>query len=102
MFNLHYFNIVDRLEFVCDSDGACSLSIVLRSETAKIQADFMDVSQLELSEFGGGLTQLLQLKVTDVSADQLDRVRFRVTESERQMISFSCHEMRIHDMEPLA
>lgn len=58
------------------------------SQSATITAHFRDVARLDLQQFGGGLTQLLYLAVEDVSVQQWDRVRYRVFDAERDMISF--------------
>jgi hypothetical protein len=49
-----------------------------------------DISNLSISKFGGGLTQLMRLCVTDVSENQLDRVAIHITDLEHKIITFDC------------
>ncbi|HEY2861353.1 MAG TPA: helix-turn-helix domain-containing protein [Terracidiphilus sp.] len=49
-----------------------------------------DVSNLSLTKFGGGLTQVLALRATDVSENQLDRVAIHFRDVESGEIEFDC------------
>src|ERR1017187_2698497 len=49
-----------------------------------------DVSNLKIADFGGGLTQFLCLRVVDLRDRQLERVRFHLSEEERNAIEFDC------------
>lgn len=60
-----------------------------------IAVAFVEVTSLSVSDFGGGLTQLLHLHVIDVRHHQRDRVSLEVTELERGSISFSCRRAEI-------
>ena len=61
--------------------------------SSAISVTFDDVSNLCLSEFGGGLTQLLHLRIVDIRDRQWDRSKFEVSEVERQVISFRCRSI---------
>jgi len=54
-----------------------------------------DVSNLALSEVGGGLTQFLSLRAQDVRERQLDRVSFHFADVERELIIFDCADARV-------
>ncbi len=56
---------------------------------------FCEVGQLRVNQFGEGLTQILLLNVEDLSANQLERIRYRVTELENDSIAFTCRDMSI-------
>jgi hypothetical protein len=61
----------------------------------EVETLFEEVSGLSLRQFGGGLTQLLALKVEEVSGDQLERVKYRVGELEREALLLSCRGIRV-------
>ena len=56
-------------------------------ETEGVTAVFHDVSALNLSSFGGGLTQFMDLVVTRID-DGLDRIRYELRDIEDEKISF--------------
>lgn len=56
-------------------------------ETEGVTAFFHDISTLNLSGFGGGLTQFMDLVVTRID-DGLDRIRYELRDSEDEKISF--------------
>jgi hypothetical protein len=49
-----------------------------------------DVQNLELNPAGNGFAQMLQLEVTDMREDGLDRIRFSVEEMEREALFLHC------------
>ncbi|MGE7957008.1 hypothetical protein ACQKQA_10490 [Pseudomonas sp. NPDC089530] len=57
-------------------------------ETGAVTVNFQDVSALNLSGFGGGLTQFMDLVVTRVDSG-LDRIRYELRDVEDEKISFS-------------
>ncbi len=66
------FTTVPRLEFSVElPSGSCTLTLELtQSAVGKgdvLVVEFLDVAALSLRDFGGGLTQLLLLQVTDIS-----------------------------------
>ena len=89
------FTAVLRLTFEGYAN-ASAYTLVLElgeSHTAGAQAlsvQFIDVGQLSLSHFGGGLTQLLCLRAKYVGDKQLDRVTYEVADLERNSITFTC------------
>ncbi|MCU7829161.1 MAG: hypothetical protein KZQ85_08860 [Candidatus Thiodiazotropha sp. (ex Myrtea sp. 'scaly one' KF741663)] len=54
----------------------------------KLVLYFWDVSDLQLVEFGGGLTQLMHLNISRLTSGQ-DRMHFSLTELEHGKISFN-------------
>lgn len=81
--------------------GECTLTLVLATDGSgdvrQLEAVFVDVAGLAVQDFGGGLTQLLQLAIEDISDLGLDRTRYRVSELERGMIAFTCRRITIED-----
>src|SRR5258706_15909865 len=53
------------------------------------------VTNLSLQDFGGGLTQLMSLRVEDVSGRQWDRIAYSVTELKHESIAFLCRDVSI-------
>jgi len=58
----------------------------------------MQVSNLKLQEFGGGLTQLLYLTIEDIQEFQLDRINFRIKDVERGMLQCYCTDFEIREV----
>jgi hypothetical protein len=76
--------------------GAYNLELVLANAGGEaVTLRCLDVSELCISEFGGGLTQVLALRCTDVRANQLDRVALRFREIERGSIEFACSSAEV-------
>lgn len=77
-----------KLEMV---DFKYNLTLTMSSsedpETEGVTAVFHDVSTLNLSSFGGGLTQFMDLVVTGID-DGLDRIRYELRDIENEKISF--------------
>ncbi len=70
---------------------AYALSITLADASGETVILFCeDISNLHVSEFGGGLTQFLVLRGRDVREEQLDRVTFHFRDAERGAIAFDC------------
>ena len=80
-------------------DWKASLKLVLRANRAANRAVetltviFEGVSSLQLRDFGN-LSQIMLLKVEDVRRDQLDQIKFLVTDLENQRIAFACGSIR--------
>jgi hypothetical protein len=92
---LRGYTVVLALTFTADTaSGICNLNVQLARDEAPrsdaIEAEFIDVGQLSLREFGGGLTQLLYMRVYDISERGLDRAKLQVEELERDSIKFEC------------
>lgn len=99
-YRLRGFTCVRVLSFETDPrSGECTLTLTLVSDEARpadeIEATFFDVANLSLRDFGGGITQLLQLAIEDISHLGLDRTGYRVTELERDSISFTFRRLEI-------
>lgn len=76
-------------------DLCLRLAATETSGAPEVQVLFEGVSGLSLREFGGGLTQLLSLEAEDVSSEQLDRVKYRVRELERESLALCCGGIRV-------
>ena len=86
-----------RLEMV---DFKYNLTLTMSSsedpETESVSAVFHDVSALNLSGFGGGLTQFMDLIVTRID-DGLDRIRYELRDIEDEKISFYFFTFTVRD-----
>ncbi|MEI7052213.1 hypothetical protein WCL09_17635 [Pseudomonas koreensis] len=86
-----------KLEMV---DFKYSLSLTMFSsedpETEGVTAVFHDVSALNLSGFGGGLTQFMDLVVTRIDRG-LDRIRYELRDIEDEKISFYFFTFSVRD-----
>ncbi|MCA9579336.1 MAG: hypothetical protein KC668_28100 [Myxococcales bacterium] len=58
-----------------------------------VELEFIDVSDLRIQGFGGGLTQLMCLRVSDVSELGYDRVRYAVQDLEDGRLALKCDEI---------
>jgi hypothetical protein len=74
----------------CGYDLSIVLSHQIDARTLTLRCS--NVSQLRLSDFGGGITQFLGLQGEDVTAHQLEIIRFRFVDSEYREIEFACAE----------
>jgi hypothetical protein len=71
--------------------GKYDLKIILANDEGRtLLLHCKDVSSLRLSEFGGGLTQILALRCEDVRAQQHDRVTIHFADLERDTLNFNC------------
>jgi hypothetical protein len=96
--------LVRRFHFSTDlRSGECTLELELaESEQPDSRAAvliFSGVSQLSLTDFGGGVTQLLCLRATDIRDKQLDRLNLSVSDVERNSISFLCQSAQVSPSE---
>ncbi|WP_180698976.1 hypothetical protein [Pseudomonas crudilactis] len=86
-----------QLEMV---DFKYSLTLTMSSsehpETEGVTAVFHDVSALNLSGFGGGPTQFMDLVVTRID-DGLDRIRYELRDIEDEKISFYFFTFSVRD-----
>jgi len=95
---LGYTDVVE-LTLSCSTppDWKASLKFVLRAnraanrETETLTVVFDGVSGLELHNFWN---QIMLLHVEDVRRDQLDQIKFLVTDLEDQRIAFACWSIR--------
>jgi len=86
-----------KLEMV---DFKYNLTLTMSStkdpEIEGVTAVFCDVSALNLSGFGGGLTQFMDLIVTRID-DGLDRIRYELRDIENEKISFFFFTFTVRD-----
>jgi hypothetical protein len=96
---LREYSKVDSLHLDARADGYYDLTLVLAEESGALQLRvvFLDVSNLRIESFGGGLTQLRLLRIEDISDRQLDRIRFHVKELEDAQFECDCFDVRIKD-----
>ncbi|CAI8805018.1 MULTISPECIES: hypothetical protein [Pseudomonas] len=66
---------------------ALTMSSLDDAAESAITINFQDVSALDLSGFGGGLTQFMELVVTRIDRG-LDRIRYELKDVEDEKISF--------------
>jgi hypothetical protein len=90
--------IVKRIEFTSDErTGRCSLVLELlnddRRSTARVVVEAHGVTEWRTLGLGGGVTQLLCLRASDVSDQQHDRVRFVLEDLENGALSLKCEEL---------
>lgn len=87
------------LAFTSEPDcWSCTVSITLLSakrDGSSIVLTCSDASRFSLSRFGGGMTQLLCLRIRSVAHEGRDRVRFVVEDLEREAIWFECDDFSI-------
>ncbi|MFT0477406.1 hypothetical protein ACMSI6_26375 [Pseudomonas antarctica] len=67
-------------------DLALTLSVDTTDWNA-VTIHFQDVSALNLSEFGGGITQFMRLNVTRIN-DGLDRIRYELRDVRHEKVTF--------------
>jgi len=93
---LRGYTVVKELRFSSSSPYWKSiLHLMLENDDGEIRTvEFDDVQQLELREFSG-FSQLMLIQVDDLRQDKLDRVHFRVRDTENGRISFVCAAARI-------
>lgn len=99
---LSRFTGVLSLEFASHPPGwAYSLRLKLADhadDTARLVLICDDVSQLQLSGFGGGYTQVQCLRIRGIVHHQLDRARYvieNLVEVEGTSFSFVCNTFQI-------
>lgn len=94
------YTCVLGLNFQTDmSTGVCDVTLELseseRPGAQTITVRFEGVAALELKAFGGGLTQILGLSISDIRGEQRDRINFRVYDAEHGAISFLCRHASV-------
>jgi hypothetical protein len=78
------------------SSGAYELRLTLGNACGEVvHLNCLDISNLAITEFGGGLTQFLVLRAEDVSNRQLDRVSLHFADLERHAIAFDCASAQV-------
>lgn len=92
------YTTVNSLEFKFDPvRSVCDLSLELENPTTRTSIALLlrGISDLMLKEFGGGLTQLLCLRIKDIRESQLDRLNFEVSEMGRGILKCQCRDFEI-------
>ncbi len=71
--------------------GYYNLKLTLsRKDKTSVTLVCRDVQNLELNPTGDGFEKFLELQVTDVSEDALDRISFSLEELQRETIFLHC------------
>ncbi len=60
-----------------------------------VTALFYHISNLKVSDVGGGLSQFCSLAVDDISQQQLEKKRYEVWDIENESLSFYCDSISI-------
>lgn len=80
-------------------DGAYTLVLRLAKELADgspvVEVLFDAVGDLNVLDFGGGLSQFLYLQASDESDHGLENIKYRIGELEQDAIRFTCAAIRI-------
>jgi hypothetical protein len=92
------FTSVRRLCFEDESDGRCTVELVLvheRETSRTITLKCLDVVALRITAFGGGLTQIACLKAMDIRDQQLDRQNYAFVDLEHDTVSWRCRDVEV-------
>ena len=95
---------VKQLEFECEFEsGVCSVRIVLARSASEnspgVIAAFTGVTGLSIRSFGGGITQVMCLRLKDVTSEQMDRVSYALEELEHGNIVLRCRDAAVKPVE---
>lgn len=78
-------------------DNRCDLMLALRRDLVGdgplLSLNFHGVALLHLSDFGGGLTQVMSLRVEDVRERQWEYLNYSVFDLEDDRVSFLCRSI---------
>lgn len=93
--------VIRRIEYrTCLSSGRCDalIELVDAAPISKVCVTITahDIMRWSLSELGGGISQLMCLRVTDVSDAQHDRVRYLLEDLEDQRLEIRCAALSVH------
>jgi len=88
------YTTVLSANFEAEPDWSARLTLTLQANPATtpdtLRLTCCGVAGLSLHGFGGGLTQVLCLRGTDIRDQQLDRLNFAFTDLEENVIAFQC------------
>ncbi len=88
------YTTVLSASFEAEPDWSARLTLTLQTNPATtldtLRLTCCGVSGLSLHGFGGGLTQVLCLRGTDIRDQQHDRLNFAFTDLEDNVITFRC------------
>jgi hypothetical protein len=91
-----FANVVELSLISRGNLASYDLTVVLANDNGdSLRLRCNDVSNLRVSEFGGGLTQLLALRCDDVRDQQHDRVTFHFSDLERALLDFNCFSAEV-------
>ena len=85
-------------------DNQCALTLALRhgsvGEGPLLSLKFHGVARLHLSDFGGGLTQVMCLRVEDVRERQWECLNYSVADLEDDRVRFLCRSIECIEASP--
>ncbi len=92
------FTTVESMSFTSLApDNQCDLTFALRrdsgDEGSLLSLRFHGVALLHLSDFGGGLTQVMCLRVEDVRERQWENLNYSVSDLEDDRVRFLCRSI---------
>ncbi len=88
---LQGFTDVISMKLLLDDQVGYNFELVLESQKKdRLHLFCQDTSLLQITEFGGGLTQLNHLQVSDVRSRHLDRIKLEFSDLNPELLSFSC------------
>lgn len=96
------FTHIARMEFYEEGHHVWNVRIELESSSgtgARIVLRMEDVSELSLSEFGGGLTQLQCLRVIKAT-EGLDGKNYHIRDLENGLLSAECRRLWVSEDGP--
>jgi hypothetical protein len=100
-FAFNEFSTVKELHFAEGSEGTNSYNVAMvissrkRSLKTALRLYFSDVSDLRITSFGGGLTQLSGLYIKDILARGWERKKWEIGDFENGAISFYAAEVTV-------
>ena len=92
------FTTIENMSFDCHPpNNQCDLTFALRrdsvDEGALLALKFHGVSLLRITGFGGGLTQVMNLRIEDIRESQWQNLNFSVSDREDDRVSFLCQSI---------
>jgi hypothetical protein len=91
------------IEFVaCRRDMATSGWPADQGPRYKVKIRFLGVRDLNLKEFGGGVTQIMGFDITEIADRGWERINYLVEDYEDGRISFQCESVEILEAEELS
>ena len=99
------FTTVEAMSFASLApDNQCDLTFALRRDSVDegplLSLRFHGVALLHLSDFGGGLTQVMCLRVEDVRERQWEYLNYSVSDLEDDRVRFLCRSIECIESSP--
>lgn len=99
------FTTVESMSFASLApDNQCDLTFALRRDSVDegplLSLRFHGVALLNLSDFGGGLTQVMCLRVEDIRGRQWEYLNYSVSDLEDNRVRFLCRSIECIESSP--